>query len=160
MSDLGDGAPGFSVGGFLSQAVEEGWSARRAIAEFRDAGMRMSNESFRSMYNNARDALANRDVIAGLDYNAIPSHDVFTPWAAGEEGNYATFVESFVRLPGEREVESRFYVHVTADPHTPQDAIDAAAAIYTDESLPTGGTPQGSYVGSVVTSVTRTTGGA
>lgn len=156
MSDLDPDAPGFSVGGFLTSAIDEGWSARRAIAEFRQAGMAMSNQTFRSMYAAARDALANRDQIAALDYDAVPAGDVFTTWAAGEPDQYASFVESFVRMPGEREVESRFYTHVTAEPHTPQEAIDAAASYYTDESLPTNGTPQGTYQGSVVTSMTRT----
>lgn len=147
----------FNIGSFLGKAVGEGLSARQAIAEFREAGMQMSNQTFRSLYSSARDALANHDAIAALDYDAIPPGDAFTDWAAGEGGNYATFIESFVRMPGEREVESRFFTHVTSEPHTPQEAIDAAAAIYGDEGDGTGPAYGAVYHGSVVTSVTRTT---
>ncbi len=159
MSDIPGEGPGFSVGAFLQGAVEEGWSARRAIAEFRSAGMSMGNEAFRSMYASARETLAGRDALAGLDYNAPIPTDVMVPWAAGEEGNFASFVTSYVRMPGTTDIEERFFTHVTDTPHTPQEAIDAAAAYLTGDALPTNGTPQGVYVGGVLTSTTYTTGG-
>lgn len=156
MSELGAIEAGFNVSAFLPRAIEEGMSARRALASFREAGGRMGNQAFRSLYGEARAAVEGRDAIAGLDYDAIPPGTAYTDWTAGAEGRYATFVQSFTRMPGEVEVENRFYTHITDAPHSPQEAIDAAAEFYTDAAVSTGGTPQGVYQGSVVTSMTRT----
>lgn len=158
MSEIFAEGPGLNAGSFIAKAIEEGMSARQAISLFRDAGMKMGNQAFRSLYANVRDTLADRDQIAGLNYDAVPPGEAFGTWAADAEGGFATFVTSFTRMPGEVEMESRFYIHVSDESHTPQEAIDAAAAHYTDDAVGSSGTPQGVYQGSVVTSVTRTSG--
>lgn len=158
MSEFLTEGPGLNAGAFMAGAIEEGMSARQAITAFREAGLSMGNQSFRNMYAEIRDTIANRDAVAGLQYDALPPGDSYGVWAADAEGGYATFVTSFTRMPGEVEMEQRFYIHTSADPHTPQDAIDAAAAHYTDDAVGTAGTPQGTYQGSIVTSMTRTRG--
>lgn len=158
MSEIFGEGVGLNAGAFMAGAIEEGLSARQAIIQFREAGLSMGNQSFRNMYAEIRDTIANRDAIAGLNYDAIPPGNVYGTWAADADGGYATFVTSFTRMPGETEMEQRFYIHTSADPHTPQDAIDAAAAHYTDDAIGSSGTPQGVYQGSIVTSMTRTRG--
>lgn len=158
MSDLLGEGLGFNVGAFAAKAIDEGMSSNAFRAALRDEGVTMSNQSMRSIYNQVRDAVAGRDVIANLPYDALPPSEAYTDWAAGAEGRYATFVQSFTRMPGERELEPKFFQYVTDEPHTPQEAIDAAAAHYTSDATSTGGTPKGSYISSVVTSMTRTIG--
>lgn len=159
MSEIPFGPITINAGAYAAKAIGEGMSSNQFRAAFRAEGGSMSNQSLRSVYNQARDALAGRDVIAGLDYNAIPPGDAFVDWAAGAEGNYATFVTSLVRMPGERELETRYFIHSTSDPHTPQEAIDAAAAHYTDDSTSDEAYRNASYQGGFITSMTRTTGG-
>lgn len=158
MSEIPIIGAGFNAGAFIAKAIDEGLSQNKAMVAFRAEGMKMGNESFRSMYVEVANAIADRDVIARLDYDALPPGDAYSVWSAGAEGDYATFVTSLTRMPGSVEMEPKYFMHVTADPHTPQEAIDAAAAHYTDDATSTGGTPKGSYMGSVVTSMTRTKG--
>lgn len=155
MSDIGAAGEALSPGAFIVQAVNEGLSMRQAVAGFREAGFEMGNQAFRQMFGEIREAVGNRDVIAGLDYGAIPPADAYSTWAAGDEGQYATFVTSYTRMPGTVEIEPRYYTYVTDEPHTPQEAVDAAAGFYTgDQGQP--GYQQGVYQGSVITSMTRT----
>lgn len=158
MSEFLTEGPGLNAGSFVAKAIEEGLSMRKTVDLLRESGMKMGNQAFRSLYANVRDTIADRDQIAGLNYDAVPPAEAFGTWAADAEGGFATFVTSFTRMPGEVEMEQRFYIHVSDDPHTPQEAIDAAAAHYTDDAVGSSGTPQGVYQGSVVTSVTRTRG--
>lgn len=159
MSELPIGGPGFNAGSFIAKAINEGLSMNKALATFRDAGMKMGNQAFRSAYANVREAIGGRDVISSLDYDAIPPGEAFTDWAAGASGRYATFVTSLTRLPGEVEMDRKFYIHVTDEPHTPQEAVDAHAAHLTDEAQTDKGYPMGSYQGGYVTSMTRTIDG-
>lgn len=156
MTDLPIEGGDFNVGAFLTGAIEEGLSARQALIRFREAGMRMSNESFRQLYAETRDIIGDRDYLAALDYDAIPEGEQLGTWAMGEGGQFATFVTSFVRRVGERELEQRYYTFITDEPHTAADAIAAAQDFYTDEALVGDSFGGGVYQGSVVTSMTQT----
>jgi hypothetical protein len=146
----------FSPGAFISGAIAEGLGVTEARNLFRSYGMSMSNASFGQLYGQVRDAIGNRSDIAGLNYDAIPDGNVYTPWAAGTPDRYATFVQTFVRDPGSSEPRTIFTTVVTDEPHTPgfaeqqaQDEAEAAAA--------EGGSFAGQVVlASVITSMTRT----
>lgn len=160
MSDLGPEGVAANPSAFIVGMVEEGRSATSALADFRAAGGAMGNETWYSLYGEIRATVGNRDRIQGLDYSAIPGPEHYTPWAAGAEGQYATFVQVNVKMPGNREPEQRFFTYVTSDPHAPQEAVDWAeneAALGAAE----GGTFAGQQIlGGVVTSMTRTIGRA
>lgn len=152
-TDLGSG----SIGGFIRSAIGEGLGVTAARGMFRDTGIgRMSNAAFGELYGQIRAALGTRDALASIDYGAIPQGEIYTPWAAGTADRYASFVEVFVREVGTRDVSSRFYQYVTSDPHTPQEAVDAAVDVIGAGSED-GTTPSGEVVlDGVVTSMTRT----
>lgn len=156
MSEIGPAGEAFNVASFLAQAMDEGMSMRSARQAFRDAGMRMSNQSFASMYAEVRDAIGGREAVQGLDYSAIPPAEAFTTWAAGDAERFSTFVTSFVRRTGEREMEPRYYTYTTDRPHSPEEAVQAAADFLTDNDLVRDSFGNGIYQGSVVTSVTHT----
>lgn len=159
MSEVGGIFDAFNGSQFIAQAVREDMSARQAIQVFRDNGVQISNQAFRSMYAEARDAVAGRDAIQALSYDAIPPADAYSTWAAGEADQYATFVTSYVRPVGSRDVEPRYFTHVTAEPHTPGDAADAAAGYLSDiEDDGNPNYPAAVHLFSMVTSMTRTTG--
>lgn len=156
MSDTAGGGEPFNVGSFIAQAIDEGLSMRAARDLFRAQGMQMANQSFASMYAQVRDAIGEREAIQGIDYEAIPDPAVYGRWSAGRGDQFATFVTSYVRPLGERDVEERFYLHLTDDPHTAADAVRAAERFYTDEALVGDSLQGGVYQGSVVTSMVRT----
>lgn len=158
VSDLAGEGAGLNAGAFMVQAAEEGLGVVAARDAMRAGGLSMSNATFSRMYGEVRNTIANRDVIAGLDYGAIPPGDAYSTWTMGAGGDYATFVTSYVRAPGQAEVEERFFTFVTSDPHTPQEAIDAAADHYSNDA-PMNDTFKSIYQGSMVTSMTRTRGG-
>lgn len=148
MSDLGDTGTELgsgTVGGLLSSFVDQGLSANQALSALRAAGGAMGRTPFLRLYGQVRAAIGNRPAMAGLDYGAAPGADVFTPWAAGEPGRYATVVQTFVRRPGSPEWEPRFTTVVTADPHSPQFAVDQAR-----DELEAGAGPGGPYGDEIV----------
>lgn len=156
MTDLPVEGEPFNVGTFISGAIDEGLSQRSALRLFREQGMRMADRTFGALWNEIRDTIGGREVLQGIDYSAIPTADVYGTWAAGEGGQFSTFVTSYVRRVGERGVEERFYTYTTDQPHAPQEAIDAARDQYTDEGLASDSFGGGIYQGSVVTSMVRT----
>jgi hypothetical protein len=123
---------------------------------FRSYGMRMSNGAFGQIYGQVRAAISNEIQIAGLTYDAIPSGDVYTKWAAGTPDQYASFVQTYTRARGSSDIQTHFSTYVTADPHTPQEAIDWAQE-ESEMASAQGGTFEGqTTMMSVVTSMTRT----
>lgn len=159
MSEIPDVGVGLNAGAFMARAAAEGMGVVEARNAMRAGGLSMSNATFSRMYGEIRTAVSERDALQGLNYGAIPPGDVFTDWAAGAGGGYATFVTSYVRMPGSDDVQERFFTYTSTDPHTPQEAVDAAQAFYTDEALTVDSMQGGIYQGSMVTSVTRTVGG-
>lgn len=158
MSEIGAvGGEAFNAGSFVTQAVNEGLSMRQAISTFRESGGRMSNQAFRSLYGQVRDAIGGREAIQALDYGQVPSADVYGTWGSGEAGRYSTFVTSYVRRAGERELEPRYYTYTTDMPHPPQEAIDAAADWLTTVDVTSDSFGAGSYQTGVVTSMVRST---
>lgn len=158
MSPAGEPGPGFNAGAFMAEAISEGLSARQAIVRFREAGMAMSNQAFRSMYAQVRDVIGRRDVLGALDYSAIPGPEVYGTVTLGQGDRYATYVTSYVRRLGERDLEPRWYTYVTDQPHTPGEAIQAARDWLTDQDLAQDSFSTGVYQGSVVTSMSKTIG--
>lgn len=147
---------GFNPAPFIANLIQDNIGVTAGRALMREAGMRMSNATFSRMYGQVREAIGGREQLQGLDYEAIPSGEQYSTWTAGQGGQYATFTTTFIRPTGSREVEPAFYFHITNEPHTPQEAIDAAAVFFADgdEINPVYGPRE--IIGAVVTSVNRT----
>lgn len=156
MSNLGDDTR-LSISAFIRAAIGEGMGVTQARNALRSSGAgRMGNAEFGQLYGQIRDAVGMRSSVAQLDYDALPPGEAYSTWAAGEAGRYASFVEVYVRPMGARDVTSKWYQHVTTEPHTPQSAIDAAIDVIMGGSQ-SGLTPSGEViVGAAVTSITRT----
>ena len=156
MSEIGAEGAGINAGAFMAQAISEGLGVTEARNALRAAGMRMSNATFSDMYAQVRDTIGNRDAVQALGDDAIPAGADYTEWTMGEGDQYASFVTSYVRVPGQDGIEPRYFIYTTDAPHTKQDAMDAAADQYGDENLADYPGAHGTYQGSVVTSMTRT----
>lgn len=158
MSEIPLGEGPLNIGAFMAQAAGEGLGVTEARNALRAAGGAISNATFSAMYSEIRTSIAARDALQNIDYGSIPSGADYTEWTMGAEGDYATFVTSYVRVPGQSGVEERYFTYVTDQPHTPQEAIDAAADFYTNDQLTAESMAGGVYQGSMVTSMTITKG--
>lgn len=155
MSEFEALGPGLNAGAFIAGAINEGLGVTEARDLMRSYGLSMSNQTFSNLWADIRGAIGERDELAGLDYNRIPDPATFQQWAAGAEGDYITFVQAEVRIPGTDELQPRYYTHRTADPHTPQDAVDAASEFFIDNQDTAIGYGGGTFMGAFVTSVAR-----
>ena len=156
MAELGPLLPDISVSAFVRGLIEEGIGVAEGRDLMRSYGMRMSNQAFSNLYGDVRSIIANRDQLQGLDYNALPSGDVYRPWAAGTPNEYATFVHVQYRLPGSDEVQTVFRTYVTSDPHTPSEAEQYAIAEVENLSGTTGSFAGATVYGATISSMTRT----
>lgn len=156
MSDLGgDGFGG--IGAFIRQAIGEGRSLTSTRAAFREAGLgAMSNATFGQLFGQVRAAMGAAGELADIAYDLVPDPNMLTPWAAGTGGKFSSFVEVLVREPGSRDVSSRFHQYVTSDPHSPQEAVDAAMDVITQASMNQGTDFEAVVLDGIVTSMTRT----
>lgn len=142
----------------VRSGIESGMSATSSLRAFREMGGRIGNERWYALYGDVRSAVGNREGIQSMLYDSIPQAAQMTDWAAGEAGQQATFVQTYLQVPGERSPRTSFYIHVTDNPHTPQEAINAAQGSIA-EGQRTGTGPVGEVMlGSVITSVARLTG--
>lgn len=154
--DLGLGL----ISTFVREAIGEGMGVTAARAAFREQGLgRISNETFGQLYGEARAAAGRMDTFATLDYAALPDANVYNTIRAGGPTRYLTNVAVPVRESGSRDVLTRFDTYMTAEPHTPQEAIDYALAHVGDRSGAGTDFGVGSPLGAWVESVGRTTGG-
>lgn len=98
------GSPDGNPSGFIADAISRGLSARAAVSEFRDAGGRIGNQTFRQLYGQVRDALAAIPDLAGIDPSLRPGGELFqaTPW--GSNGKFMYQFDAYTRPTGTSEV--------------------------------------------------------
>lgn len=143
--------------GFINNAIDQGLSATAALDAFREAGGQIANQRWFQAYGALRGSVSASLRLAGVDpFTQVPA-DVTTTWAAGEAGEYATFVEGFFAVPGQHRLESQFYIVRTAQAPTLDEAEAEAEAFFT--STRHGGTFDGWSLQFVTTtSVAQLTG--
>ena len=82
-----------NIAGIMGKYVREGLSARQAVARFREAGGRISNQAFRSGYAQVRDSLLANPTAATLPGHLRPGLEHFSEWQTNTPGQYAYQVE-------------------------------------------------------------------
>lgn len=131
VDDLGLGL----ITGFIRDAIGEGMGVTAARSAFREQGLgAMSNATFGQLYGEARAAAARMDSFATLAYDTIPGGESYNVIRAGGPQRYLTTVGVPVRETGSRGILTRFDTFMTAEPHTPQEAIDYALSHVSGES--------------------------
>lgn len=85
---------------FFGQLVDQGFSQRGAIAEFRAAGGRGGNDLLRQEYNFARDVAEAGEAGWGQPVDRAWSADAFIEWEAGTAGASAFPVSIHLRVEG------------------------------------------------------------
>lgn len=155
--DLGLGL----ISTFIREAVGDGLGVTAARSAFREQGLgRISNETFGQLYGEARASAARMDAFATLDYRVVPSGEQYDVIRAGGPTRYLTNVAVPVRETGSRDVITRFDTYMTAQPHTPQQAIDYALSHVGDRSESGTDFGVGSPIAAWIESIGQTTGPA
>lgn len=156
MSEFEVGLTPVDPAAFIVQGLEEGLSGNAILRGLQEAGAGMNRGTFFQMVGEIRGAIGAREELQGLDYGAIPEGSSYSTWRAGAGDQYATFVTSYVRPVGSLDIEQRYYTHITNDPHSPQDAIDAAQDFLDRGNEQGSGPSADTTMGSVITSINRT----
>jgi hypothetical protein len=134
--------------GFFAEYYKAGFSARGALAAFREAGGHIGNEYGRALYAQVGAVVDRYPESSGLDPFAVPTAGDYTPWEIGAGGKYATQVWVQVREVGTGDITSTPYTYFSDDPHTPDEAEQAGIDQLSVLAEP-GGTFQGAIMGAV-----------
>lgn len=128
----GLGDVGGNRAGFIARAIQQGMSANQTLAALRDAGAGMARQAGLRLYGQVMGSLANREAQVAYPTNALPRAEVLSPWAMGRGGQFATQVEIQVRDRRTGIISAVQYTHVTNEPHTGDEAIQAGMDLYGD----------------------------
>lgn len=147
-NDPGD--EGFSTGnpaGFAAYHLSIGSSAREALAAYRAEGGTTGDAAWYRLYGQVADTLNRTADQAALDPRALPGPSDYSTWAAGSGGKYATQVK-VLTIDQETGLASTVeFTHITSDPHTPEEAQQAAIDMYSsgDNAAKYGQVIQGAF---------------
>lgn len=128
--ELGD--VGGNRAGFIARAIQQGMSANQTLAALREGGAGMARQAGLRLYGQVASSLANREAQISYPTNALPRAEVLSPWAMGRGGQFATQVEIQVRDRRTGIISAVQYTHVTDEPHTGDEAIQAGMDLYGD----------------------------
>jgi hypothetical protein len=158
MTDIPPIGEELSPASFIGSMIASGLSPTQGLSQWRELGGSLRTQTWYELWGEVRGAIANREDLQAITADALPPGELLNDWAAGQEGQYATFVQTFIRQGGEQVLESRYFTYITEGAHTPSEAL-AAADDYLTQGARTGTGKQGEVVlGSVITSMNRMTG--
>lgn len=126
------GEVGGNRAGFMARAIQAGMSANQTLAALREGGAGMARQAGLRLYGQVTASLANRSEQIAYPTNALPRAEILNPWAMGRGGQFATQVEIQVRDRRTGIISAVQYTHVTNDPHTGDEAIQAGMDLYGD----------------------------
>jgi hypothetical protein len=116
--------------GFIAYHLSIGTSARGALEEWRDLGGTSGDRKWFSLYGQVEDTLLRTADVAALDPTVLPSAADYGVWSMGQGNQYATQV-NVTYIDQETGLRSASpYTYVTDDPHTPEEAEQAAMDEY------------------------------
>jgi hypothetical protein len=130
-------AEGIDVGnraGFISQMINEGYSANEGLELLQSQGAGYRRSDFLADWGRVSDLLARQDVELALDPTALPDASEYGEIAMGRGGQYATRVSIGIVNMDTGVNGTGWYLHVTDEPHTPEDAIEGAMDAFSDEN--------------------------
>lgn len=127
--------PEINVGnraGYVAQLLQEGNSANSILRTLSEAGAGMQRQAGLRLVAQVRDTLQRAPQTVALPGNQLPDASQYGTWAMGRGGQYATNVAVYLQDRETGESIRAFFTHVTNDPHTPEEAANAAIASFTD----------------------------
>lgn len=120
--------------GFIAQMISEGYSANEGLSLLQSYGAGYRRSDFLADWGRVSDALARSGDTLALDPTQLPTGEDYAELAMGRGGQYATRVSIGIVNMDTGISGTGWYLHVTDEPHTPQDAIEAAQDAFSDEN--------------------------
>jgi hypothetical protein len=119
--------------GFMAYHVSIGTSARGALAEWRELGGTTGDHKWYELYGQVSDTIMRTEGAAGLEPGSLPLPSDYGVWSMGNGGQYASQV-NVTYIDNETGLRSSApFTWVTDDPHTPEEAEQAAIDEYTGD---------------------------
>jgi hypothetical protein len=125
----GPPAPG-NPAGFIAYNVSIGTSARAALEEWRNLGGTTGDRTWYQLYGQVTDTIMRSPDMAALDPAVLPSGADYGTWAMGQGGQYATQVNVTYIDEDTGLRSSQPFTYITDEPHTPEEAEQAAIDEY------------------------------
>lgn len=116
--------------GYVAELLREGNSANSILRTLQESGADMQRQAGLRLVAQVRDSMQRSAEIQSLPGNQLPSADQYGTWAMGRGGQYATQVAVYLLDRDTGESIKAFYTHVTNEPHTPEDAANAAIDVF------------------------------
>jgi hypothetical protein len=113
--------------GIVARGVTSGLSGRQIITELQQAGLGVRTSVVYRMIGEVRAAIANREGVAAMDTSLMPRADQYAPWQTARTG-YSTQLLVVTRDRETGAIGTSVSSYITADPHTPDEAIAAKEA--------------------------------
>lgn len=120
--------------GFIGQLINQGLSANEGLEVLRDLGAGYRRTDFLADWARVSDAIARSGEQIALDPTSLPSGSDYAELAMGRGGQYATRVSIGLVNMDTGVQGTGWYLHVTDDPHTPEDAIEGAMDAFSDDN--------------------------
>ncbi len=118
--------------GFIGRMIQEGMTAGEGLDLLKSYGAGYRRSDFLADWGRVRNALASSADTLSLDPNAIPDSSDLAQLAMGRGGQYATRVSIGIADMDTGVQGTAWYLHVTDEPHSPADAVEAAEAFFAD----------------------------
>lgn len=119
--------------GFAAYYQRIGASANEALSDFRDSGGEMQTQRWYRLYGQVGDSLARNDEAYAIAPDTLPTAEQYGEWEAGNGGQYATQVSVTFRDIDSGVFGVAQYTHITDEPHTPEEAMQAGIDLYANE---------------------------
>lgn len=117
--------PGAGLVGWIADALSEGISQRATIRTLRDAGFKFGDAKFRSIWGQTRASMGAIEQVQGITGSSLPRDDQYSEWGTLRGRGFATHITYTRREKGITEVQTGSFLHMTNEPHTPDEAFDA-----------------------------------
>jgi hypothetical protein len=118
--------------GYVASMLREGMSANSILQTFKDLGAGMRRANGLKLIGQVRDSMAKASTVEGLRGDQLPDAAQYGTWAMGRGGQFATNVAVYTVERQTGLALTKFYTHVSNEPHTPEAAAQAAIDTFND----------------------------
>lgn len=125
--------PAVNIGnraGYIAGLLREGKSANAILRELQAAGGGIQRQAGLRLVAQVRDTLSRAPDAGNFAGNQLPDAGQYGTWAMGRGGQYATQVAVYLQDRDNGDSIKQFYTHVSNEPHTPEDAANAAIDLF------------------------------
>lgn len=114
--------------------IQEGFSARKGLEEFRAQGGHIANATWFKLTGELQAMLAQREGILDEPHNAVPTATQIQTWTTQKATGFIQQVEVLARDRATGEIMSIPYSHMSSDLKTRREVLADALSVYSDDN--------------------------